>query len=91
MTDTTEEARLKQLEIIYSKTPQERFLMGVEMIDSVRSIVESSIRSEKPGISNADLAAAVFKRYYLNDFPPDELEEIARQIREYHLKSEAGE
>jgi len=85
MTDTTEEAREKQFEIIFSKSPKERFQIAAEMIDFMKQVVENSIRSENPGISKADLAAAVFRRYYVNDFPPDELEKIAEHIRQYHL------
>ena len=85
MTDATEEAREKQFEIFFLKTPKDRFRIAAEMIDFMKQVVENSIRSENPGISKADLAAAVFKRYYVNDFPPAELEKIAEQIRQYHL------
>ena len=81
-----EEARKKQLEIYYSKTLNERFQMLVEIIENERRAVENSIRSDNPGISKPDLAADVFKRYYMNDFPPDELNKIAEEIRQYHLK-----
>ena len=87
MNDTTEEARQVQLELIYMKTEEERLKMGIGMMEDVRRIVEGVIRSENPGISKADLAAAVFKRYYVNDFPSDELEKIAQEIRQYHLKN----
>lgn len=81
MKDTTEEAERKQREIIFSKTEEERFLMGIEMIDSVRQIVANSIREKHPGISETELKVEMFKRYYSNDFPPDELEKIIRWMR----------
>lgn len=77
MTDTPDFIYKKQFDIIFSKTPQERFLMGFEMIESVKRMVENSIRKESPSISDIDLRVAVFKRYYQNDFSPIQLEKIA--------------
>lgn len=84
MTDTSDFIYQKQFDIIFSKSPKERFLMGFEMIESVKRIVENSIRREKPGISNLDLRVAVFKRYYQNDFSPLQLEKIAAALFAYH-------
>ncbi|GAH99844.1 unnamed protein product [marine sediment metagenome] len=84
MNDTTIEMRKKQLEIIFSKTPKERFMLGVEIINSVRTIVENSIKLENPGISKIDLKIAVFKRYYSKDFSENELNKIILSMKEYH-------
>jgi hypothetical protein len=84
MNDTTPEARQKQLSIIFSKTPEERFLMGVEMIDYVRMVVENSIRAENPNISVIDLKIAVFKRYYGKEFSQEEITKIEESMRNYH-------
>lgn len=86
MTDTPDFIYQKQFDIIFSKTPKERFLMGFEMIESVKRIVENSIRREKPAISDLDLRVAVFKRYYQNDFPPVQLEKIAAALFAYHAQ-----
>ena len=43
MDDTSPEMRKKQREIILSKTPQERFLMGLQMMEDAREIVLNSI------------------------------------------------
>lgn len=84
MNDTTIEMRKKQLEIIFSKTPKERFMLGVEIINSVRTIVENSIKLENPGISEIELKIAVFKRYYSKDFSENELNKIILNMKEYH-------
>jgi hypothetical protein len=84
MTDTPDFIYKKQFEIIFSKTPKERFLMGFEMIESVKRIVENSIRREMPNISDIDLRVSVFKRYYQNDFTPPQLEKIAAALFAYH-------
>jgi hypothetical protein len=86
MNDTTEEARKKQLEIIFSKTPEERFMMGIEMIDYVRMVVENSIRAENPNISPIELKIAVFKRYYAHEFSQEEIARIEESMRKYHLR-----
>ena len=84
MNDTTIEMRKKQLEIIFSKTTKERFMLGVEIIDYVRTIVENSIKIENPGISEIDLKIAVFKRSYSKDFSENELNKIILSMKEYH-------
>jgi hypothetical protein len=87
MDDTTEEARKKQLEIIFSKTPEECFLMGIEMINYVRMVVENSIRAEQPNISPTDLKIAVFKRYYGNEFSKEEIARIEESMRAYDRRA----
>ena len=84
MTDTPDFIYKKQFDIIFSKTPQERFLMGFDMIESVKRMVENSIRRETPSISDLDLRIAVFKRYYQNDFSTIQLEKIAAALFAYH-------
>lgn len=84
MTDTPAFIYQKQFDIIFSKPPKERFMMGFEMIESVRRIVENSIRREMPTISEADLRVAIFKRYYQNDFSTIQLEKIAAALFAYH-------
>ena len=81
MNDTTPEARKKQLEIILSKTPEERFLLGCDMIDSTFFIVKNSIIQENPNYSEREIIAAIFERYYRNDFSKEKLYEIMQAIR----------
>ena len=83
MNDTTPEAHKKQLEIIMSKTPQERFMMGLEMVDSVYTMVSNSIRQQNPNLSPAELQVAIFKRYYRKDFSPELLERISQSMRQF--------
>ncbi len=87
MRDTTDEMAQKQREILFNKTPEERFIIGAQMIDSGRLIVESSIKQEFPDISEIDLKIAVFKRYYKNDFSNSEIEKIISSMRTHYLKN----
>ncbi|MBK8503611.1 MAG: hypothetical protein IPL46_16220 [Saprospiraceae bacterium] len=84
MNDTTAQARKKQLEIILSKTPEERFLLGCDMIDSTYFIVKNSIIQENPHYSEREIVAAIFERYYRNDFSREKLHEIMQAIRNYN-------
>ena len=86
MQDTTDEMLNKQREIIFSKTPAERFMMGIEMCEDVRKIVKSSIKNKNPDISKLDLKIEVFKRYYTNDFSQKELDLIIESMRRYYFK-----
>jgi hypothetical protein len=91
MQDTTKEILQKQREIIFGKSPKERFMIGVGMINFGRIIVESSIREKDPDISAIDLKIAVFRRTYANDFPSEELEKITKAFEQYYLSHQKAE
>lgn len=83
MTDTIPEITRKQLEIFLSKSESERFRIGDDFSLFGRSIIESSIRSEKPGISETDLKIEVFRRCYQDFFSREELNRIIASMKEY--------
>jgi hypothetical protein len=85
MLDTSKEIMQKQREIFFSKTSNERFLIGAETIAFGRVMVESSIKQKDPGISAIDLKILVFKRYYQHVFSNDELEKIINSMKYYYL------
>ena len=76
MHDTPEEILKIQQAIFLKKTPSERFIIGIEMIEEVIKLVESSIRNSSPGISDLDLKIERFKRFYENDFSKEEMNNI---------------
>ena len=86
MNDTSLIAHKKQMEIIMSKTAQERFMMGIEMMNDVRKMVENSIRLQFPHISPVEFHIEVFKRYYRKDFSPEHLERICQSMRLFWLQ-----
>ena len=88
MTDTPRHIYKIQQDIIVAKPMRERMLMGFAMIDDARTMVENSIKIKNPSITKAELAVAVFKRFYKNDFSPELLEKIALGIYQYHQKAE---
>ena len=87
MIDTSEEMHRKQMEVIHAKSPEERFLLGVELIEMGRDIVENSIKQKNPDISEIDLKIRVFKRYYSQEFNPEELSKIISSLITYHKTS----
>ncbi|MEA2041119.1 MAG: hypothetical protein U9N85_01015 [Bacteroidota bacterium] len=88
MLDTTVEMVQKQRKIFFSKTSNERFLIGAETIAFGRVMVESSIKQKEPEISELDLKINVFKRYYENFYTKNELEKIINSMIYYYLHRE---
>ena len=84
--DTPKEIRKIQNQIFFQKTVQERFKIGIEMIEDSKKIVENSIKIKNPQISANDLKIEVFKRFYKNDFSEEKMEDIIKGFREYHSK-----
>jgi hypothetical protein len=76
MLDTSQEIQDMQMKIILSKTAEQRAKMGVDMIDFAYSTVKNSILSENQGIGKKELSIEMFKRFYADIIPFDELQEI---------------
>jgi hypothetical protein len=83
MQDTPKHIIQKQREIILAKSPDERFMIGLEAINFGRMMVESSIRQSNPQISEVDLKVETFIRCYPQTFDPDELHTILTKLRAY--------
>ncbi len=84
MIDTTQEIANKQVEIFLVKSPKERIIIGMSMLEMGRTIVESSIKKNYPNLSDLDLKIEVFKRYYDTTFNDKELQEIIYSMTEYY-------
>jgi hypothetical protein len=81
MGDTTPETRQKQREIIFSKTEEQRLMMGLEMMEDVRKIVLRSIKLENPAFSETECKIEFVRRYYKDDFSPAQLNDIMCSFR----------
>jgi hypothetical protein len=79
--DTSNDIRHKHYEIILDKSPQERFLMALQMMDDVREIVLNSIRNSNKEISETDIKIEFMKRYYKNDFTQQQMEDIVKWFK----------
>jgi hypothetical protein len=76
MLDTTKEIQDKQLEIMLSKTPEERIKMGFDMINFAFKTVKNSILKSDPEISKRALSIEIFKRFYADCFSEERLNDI---------------
>ncbi len=73
MLDTSLEIQ-KKLDEIYSSIPgEQKLLMALQMFDTVRKIVISSLPKD---LSNNQLRKQLFLRFYGNDFSEEEKEKI---------------
>ena len=83
MNDTTEEVLKKQIEILLSKSEGERFKIGDELSVFGRRVLESSVRAERPGISETEIKTEVFRRCYSQFYSTDQMNLITKSMREY--------
>lgn len=81
--DTTEEMMDLQFKIINSKTGAERAKMGLQMIEETRLMVRNSIRLANPNISEREITAKFFERYYGHEFSAEQKLVIIKGILEY--------
>src|SRR5687768_181708 len=89
MNDTTIDMQKKQAEILLAMSPYERFMQGVEMINYVRMVVENSIKTKQPHISEINLKIEVFKRYYSKDLSQTIIEEFIRNLKSRYQQEKA--
>lgn len=81
LTDTPEHIHKKQLEVIFSKSPEERFLMGLQMTEGVRQIVINSIKIANPSMSESDLKIEFIRRYYEKELGTKYFNDVAAWIK----------
>jgi hypothetical protein len=67
MHDTSREMQEYQLRLIMSKTPEERFLMGLEMMEAGRDLMLAGIKHAKPGLSDEEYRIELLRRMILYD------------------------
>lgn len=80
--DTTEEMLELQRQIIHAKTGAERAQMGLQMIEETRLMVRNGIRLANPGISEREVTAKFFERYYGHEFSEEQKVTIIKGILE---------
>jgi hypothetical protein len=76
MRDTPHHIHKKQLEIFLSKPVEERFRLGMQMVDDMKMLVEESVKINHPGISNLELKIEVFKKMYKKDLSEDYINRV---------------
>ncbi len=67
MQDTSPDMQEYQYRLIMAKTPEERFIMGVEMSEAGRNMMLWGIKHEKPGLTDEEYRVELLKRMILHD------------------------
>jgi len=67
MNDTSPEIEKVYKEIIMAKSNEERFFMGLEMIESGYALMTVGIKMEHPGFSEKEIKCEIIKRLRKTD------------------------
>lgn len=67
MHDTSPEMQEYQHRLIMSKTPEERFMMGIEMTEAGRELMLAGIKHAKPGLSDEEYKIELLRKMILYD------------------------
>jgi hypothetical protein len=78
--DTDPKTATVYREMLMRRTPEERFMMGLQMCELARATVLASL---PPDLSPVDRKIAILRRYYQNDFSAEELSRIEQSIRNH--------
>lgn len=76
MKDTPKHISDIQRKIIHSKTDEERSQMGAEMVDTIYEMIRNRIKEEEPELTEKEVTAKVFLRYYQNEFSDKQKDRI---------------
>jgi hypothetical protein len=82
MNDTTPEMHKFQYDLIMSKTASERFIMGLEMVESGREFMIAGIKAQKPDIEENEIILELLKRQFINDKSLFWLYYLIKEIKE---------
>ncbi|MDD2300080.1 MAG: hypothetical protein PHU69_10635 [Fermentimonas sp.] len=88
MNDTSVGAEKKLLQMMMQKDEIEKLFMAASIFDMARSITQSAILEEMPGISPGELREEFFRRWYGEDFEPNKRDKI---IKAYRSRDESGQ
>ena len=82
MDDTSLAMKQKMKELIRSKSPGQRLMMGCSMFDCSKRLVTGAILRESPNLTERDLRAEVFLKFYGHDFGSSDKAKILAYLRE---------
>jgi len=76
MSDTHPQIAVRFVNLIMSKSNEQRLLMGCSMYDTARQIVQSSICNQNPTATPDEMKKEIFLRFYGQQFNQAQLEMI---------------
>ena len=68
MRDTPPDVDERYRAMLMARTGEERFIMGCAMRDTVRALVEASLREQTPNATEATIRKGLFLRFYGHEF-----------------------
>ncbi len=81
MNDTPPDIERRMTELFMSRPAGERIRAACEMFDLARQVLVAGLRSENPGITQAELRVKIFERTYGPDFEPADRARIVARLR----------
>jgi len=82
MKDTPPDVDERYHAMLMQRTGEERLIMGCAMRDTVRALVEASLREHDPQVSVVNLRKGVFLRFYGHEFDPETMAKILSAIEQ---------
>lgn len=80
MNDTSPEMAKKMREMLRKKSPQQRLIMGCNMIDTSKYLILESLKRSFPNISPEKLRQELFLKFYGNEFSSAEKMRILNHL-----------
>jgi hypothetical protein len=81
MNDTSPEMAERFRRVLRECSGSDRVRMVSDMFETARALVIANIKAQQPEISDADLRARVFRRFYATDFTPEDLASIVNRLK----------
>ncbi len=78
MNDTSPEMAAKLRELFMRRSGEERLRMGCEMFSTARAIMTAALEAQ--GYRGRELRKQIFLRTYRQDFTPEALDKICRDL-----------
>lgn len=82
MRDTPPDVDAMYRDLLMSRTPAERVRMAASMHEAARAIIRAGIPDDC-WETEADLRIEVFRRFYRQDFSPEEMARIVEGLRKH--------
>ena len=80
MTDTPPEMNARYQDMLMQRSGEERLMMGCAMRETVRALVEASIREQDPQATPETVRKGLFLRFYGHEFDADSRRKILAAI-----------
>jgi hypothetical protein len=80
MNDTSPDIEKRMAEMMASRTPAERLRMASSMFDTAKILMEAGIRQENPSLSEAQIRARIFVRFYGDCYSKKEIVKIMKHL-----------